>query len=279
MAVSVLADSCLQLKRSLKIDALYIVSNDRELVLRIVESVRDIPVVVSTPNRGLYNSLKKWNIKARLLSRPLFAGINLIDQVKDLLVMECAEGTFKSDDKVLCLVSNGINALIAFDVKNVGIIRLKKEIEERVDIELMEVIFNLALEIAREGREGKPVGALFVIGDVKNVLKHSHQLIINPYEGHKKKTRDIKDLKNWETIKEFAQLDGAFIIDENGYALSSGRYLDVDLSIDIESGLGGRHLAAASISKKTKAIAVAVSVTGILRVYKDGEEIFKVSVV
>ncbi|MDY6863183.1 MAG: diadenylate cyclase, partial [Thermodesulfobacteriota bacterium] len=58
---------------------------------------------------------------------------------------------------------------------------------------------------------------------------------------------------NAETIKEFAQLDGAFIIDANGIVRASGRYIAVSNSYDLNllPGLGGRHLAAASITTLT----------------------------
>lgn len=49
--------------------------------------------------------------------------------------------------------------------------------------EVLKAALNLAVEIAREGREGKAVGTAFVIGDSENVMKHSRQLILNPFAG------------------------------------------------------------------------------------------------
>ena len=40
--------------------------------------------------------------------------------------------------------------------------------------------------------------------------------------------RNVLDKRNWESIKEFAQLDGVFVVDENGIIHAAGRYLDVD---------------------------------------------------
>src|ERR687895_1770233 len=39
---------------------------------------------------------------------------------------------------------------------------------------------NLAVEIAREGREGRKIGTLFAVGDSEAVLKHSRPMILDP---------------------------------------------------------------------------------------------------
>ena len=48
----------------------------------------------------------------------------------------------------------------------------------------LEAIVQLAVELAREGREGRKIGTLFVIGDVENVLARSRQLLLDPLYGH-----------------------------------------------------------------------------------------------
>jgi diadenylate cyclase len=82
---------------------------------------------------------------------------------------------------------------------------------------------------------------------------------------------------NWETVKEFAQMDGMFVIDSNGYIRASGRYLDVDArEVDIIKGLGGRHASAAAITRDTEAVAITVSESeGMIRIYKDGLQIIE----
>jgi len=123
------------------------------------------------------------------------------------------------------------------------------ELASGMNYTVLKAVLNLAMDIGREGREGKKVGTAFVIGDTERVLDMSHQIVLNPYEGHRKKDRDVKDEKNWETVKEFAQLDGMFVIDEAGYIVAAGRYLDVNAKdVELPPGLGGRHLAAAAIS-------------------------------
>jgi diadenylate cyclase len=48
----------------------------------------------------------------------------------------------------------------------------------------LESVVHLAVELAREGREGRKVGTLFVIGDVDNVLAQSRSLLLDPLYGH-----------------------------------------------------------------------------------------------
>lgn len=47
------------------------------------------------------------------------------------------------------------------------------------------------------------------------------------------------------------------------------------LEIDIPQGLGSRHLASAAITKVTKAIAITLSESGVIRVFKDGKIILE----
>ena len=75
-----------------------------------------------------------------------------------------------------------------------------------------------------------------------------------------------------ETVKELAQLDGAFVVADDGTFVSAGRYVDVDLpTATFVPGLGTRHAAAASISGTTGAVAVVVSQSSVVRVFSGGE--------
>ncbi len=172
---------------------------------------------------------------------------------------------------VLCL--QDLSSIIISDLKQFTPVRTIDESSERVSASTLKAILSLALEIGREGREGKKVGTAFIVGDTKEVLKRSHQLILNPFEGYPEDVRDIKNKVHWETIKEFAQIDGVFIVNEKGVMISAGRYLDVDTkSVELE-GLGGRHISASAITRDTQAIAITVSESGgTVRIFKDGIE-------
>ena len=142
---------------------------------------------------------------------------------------------------------------------------------------ILEPIIELAVEIAREGREGRRVGTIFTVGDAEAVLRHSRSLILDPLAGHPEAARRITDANLRGTIKELAQLDGAFVISGEGVVVSACRYLDATASdTELPLGLGSRHFAAASISKVTEAIAVVVSESALVRVFDDGKLIAEV---
>ena len=144
----------------------------------------------------------------------------------------------------------------------------RREVNSRV----LEHTVALAVEIAREGREGRKIGTLFVVGDSEEVLRRSRPMILDPLHGHPEESKRIDDPDVRETLKELAQLDGAFVVSEEGVVVSAARYIDaVSESLSVPLGLGSRHMAAASVSKQTGAVAVAVSESSMVRMFDDGE--------
>ena len=139
------------------------------------------------------------------------------------------------------------------------------------DPEIVESLIQLAVEIAREGREGRRIGTLFTLGDEEAVLAKSRALILNPLEGHPESVRHISDPDLRGTLKELAQLDGAFVVSSSGVVLAACRYLDAAASpIEIPLGLGSRHIAAAHISSATSAIGIVVSESAVVRLFCHG---------
>jgi DNA integrity scanning protein DisA with diadenylate cyclase activity len=146
-----------------------------------------------------------------------------------------------------------------------------------LDCNVLETIVMLAVEIAREGREGRKIGTLFAVGDTQAVLRHSKPMILDPLFGHPDEKKNVTSHDLRETIKELAQMDGAFLISDEGIAVSACRYLDASAEgISLTLGLGSRHVAAASISRRTKTVAVVVSESSIVRVFNNGELICEI---
>ena len=144
--------------------------------------------------------------------------------------------------------------------------------KREVDTRVLEQTVSLAVEIAREGREGRKIGTLFVVGDSGEVIKRSKPLILDPLHGHPDESKQIENPDMRETIKELAQLDGAFLVSNAGVVLSAARYIDAASdSLDLPLGLGSRHMAGASISRQTRAVAVVVSESSMVRMFDDGE--------
>jgi len=150
--------------------------------------------------------------------------------------------------------------------------------EERlVNPKVLRKVIELAIEISREGREGRKIGTMFVVGDESAVIACSKELILDPLFGHPPAKKHITDPNMRETIKELAQLDGAFIVSDNGIVLSAARYIETNSkNIRLPLGLGSRHLAAASISLETNAVAVVVSESSVVRIVDDGEIIAEI---
>jgi diadenylate cyclase len=136
----------------------------------------------------------------------------------------------------------------------------------------LEPTIELAVEIAREGREGRRIGTLFTFGDADAVLARSRPLILDPLAGHTEQARQIRDPNLRGTIKELAQLDGAFVVSDQGIVVSACRYLDAMASgVALPFGMASRHLAGASISQVTDAVAIVVSESSMVRVFDDGK--------
>jgi diadenylate cyclase len=136
----------------------------------------------------------------------------------------------------------------------------------------LEPTIELAVEIAREGREGRRIGTLFTFGDADNVLARSRPLILDPLAGHTEQARQIRDPNLRGTVKELAQLDGAFVVSDQGIVVSACRYLDAAASdVALPYGMASRHLAGASISQVTDAVAIVVSESSMVRVFDDGK--------
>src|SRR5208282_1945633 len=116
------------------------------------------------------------------------------------------------------------------DRKQTGEVRIstdtwKDQVVADTDVrqEVFDSVFHICTEISIEGREGKAVGTTFLIGDTKNVLAKSRQIMLNAFEGHVPEMRMVTNPDLRENIKEFAQLDGAFVITGDGFIEASGR--------------------------------------------------------
>lgn len=144
--------------------------------------------------------------------------------------------------------------------------------------DVLLAVVELAIEIAREGREGRRIGTLFTVGDHERVLDHSRCLILDPLAGHPREARSLANPNLRETVKELAQLDGGFVVDASGTVVSATRFFESSLPADEEVtlGLGTRHIAAASITRSTDALAVVVSESSVVRIFADGDLIAEV---
>jgi len=202
-------------------------------------------------------------------------------QVKMAMFLALARGIVKRGDIVVCLSgiaeSGTLDTLIVTEVGRefemftpaTGDHQAPSHILPQV----LERVIDIAAELGSQGREGKPVGALFVIGDSERVLSMSRQLILNPFRGYPADARNILNPDLEETIKELSLLDGAFVVQGDGTVESAGVFLKTASQQEsrLPHGLGARHHAAAAITAVTDAIAVTVSEsTGTVTVFRNG---------
>jgi diadenylate cyclase len=175
--------------------------------------------------------------------------------------------------EILC-IGNDIT-----DRKRTGEVRISTDTWKDIVIadtdvkeEVFDAVFHISTEISIEGREGKSVGTTFLLGDADSVMSKSRQISLNAFEGQKPESRIITNQDIKENIKEFAQLDGAFVIDGDGYIRAQSRYITVDTSnVTLPKGMGTRHNSVAAITQVTNTVGIVVSQSGGgITIFKNG---------
>jgi diadenylate cyclase len=201
------------------------------------------------------------------------------EKLKIALVSGIARGIYKEGDVVVGLLSRKPASM----PDSILVVTVGQEDEdgsfgflqaENVSAGVMDALIDLAVSVGVEGWEGRPVGALFVVGDSSTVMEKSRQLTLNPFQGYSEDERNIMNPDVRHALHAFAVLDGAFVVREDGVVVAAGRYLnfDEDKDISVPLGLGARHMAAAGISRDSAAIAIVVSQTsGSVRVFRHGK--------
>lgn len=141
---------------------------------------------------------------------------------------------------------------------------------------VLERVLNIATELSAEGREGRPLGTIFVVGDPAELTSFCSQMVMNPFRGYPEEEKNILDPTLKETIKEFAAIDGAFVVRGDGVVISAGTYLKVSRDASLPGGYGSRHRAACSITEATSCIAIALSQsTGEVTVFRKGAVVLR----
>jgi diadenylate cyclase len=200
-------------------------------------------------------------------------------QLRSAMLVALTRGVVTFSDRICCV--GGITGSNQFDTLVVDIEREFQTLltgstadllPEDVKPEVLERVIAVATELAVEGREGRPVGCLFVVGDNEKVGSLSKPLVLNPFYGYKEEDRNILNPFMDETVKEFSSIDGAFIIRGDGVVESAGSLIQAtDSTHELPSGLGSRHAAAAAISVTANCISIVVSSsTGQVTLFRRG---------
>lgn len=204
-----------------------------------------------------------------------------------LALIEAVAGDILLAGAQVVVVYSGFDAE---DLDSITVIRLGEHLERltahdlraletTVPFETLKAVVDVAVEIGREGREGKNVGTLIVVGDSRGVLPRTRQLGFDPFKGYRRKERNLRDPRVREAVKEIAQLDGAFVVARDGTVEAACRLIDAPMTgLSLPKGLGTRHWAAAAITEATKAVAVVVSQSnGAVRLFQGGDVILRIA--
>ncbi len=201
-------------------------------------------------------------------------------QLRSAMLVALTRGVVNFADRICCVGgitgSNQFDTLVVVDIEREFQTLLTGSTADLlpadVKPEVLERVIAVATELAVEGREGRPVGCLFVVGDDEKVSSISKPLVLNPFYGYKEEDRNILNPFMDETVKEFSSIDGAFIIRGDGVVESAGSLLQAtDTTHQLPSGLGSRHAAAAAISVAANCISIVVSSsTGQVTLFRRG---------
>jgi hypothetical protein len=240
-------------------------------------------LVAATSNRETYQALVKAGLET--LRLPLHAA-DKYSQVRHALSVALRAGRVAIGDLVVCVIGCCVypeegNLVVLTDV-DPGVGRLVitdlLKLTDGIRPQALEATLAVAGKIGRVVRRGgERVGAIFILGDSLNVLKGSRQLVPNPFHGHEDSVRRLTNPDIHGALIELSKLDGAFVVRGDGYIQSAAVFLATgDVETQLPSGLGARHLAAASVTARTAATAIVVSATdGNVRAFAGGQMVLQ----
>ena len=273
---ALMAKSATKILKIAKCSAVMILTDSVGSVAGLAPYLKDSKVILvagKVPQQFPKNP--NWSfITVRSFSKSRFS------QLGSALMIGLARGLFTPKDKICCIggVCDGdlIDALAVIDIEREFpnmFISQKEVLPEGVKPEVLERVIDIATELSVEGREGKPVGCIFVIGDTEKLKPHLKQLILNPFYGYKPEDRNVLNPFMDETVKEYSLIDGAFVLDGNGILSAAGALIHTpDFQLQLPGGLGSRHAAAYAISLIVDCVAIVVSSsTGQVTLFRRGQ--------
>lgn len=251
---------------------------------RLAKKTANLEVlVVATHAESVHQAAVEAGVKSVLLESNI---VDPRDQLAQAVLASVAEGLMKNGTQLVALFNAGgdgdvVDTITAFSLtEKLGRLTARdlRQLKTMVPLETLKIVVDLAVAIGREGREGKPIGTMFVVGDHRKVMEQSRAGGYDSVKGYPRKERSLNDTKTREGIKEIAQLDGMFVVSADGTVEASARIIDTpQVELTMTKGLGSRHFAGAAISKNTKAIAVVVSQSsGTVRIFQDGEVVLRI---
>jgi DNA integrity scanning protein DisA with diadenylate cyclase activity len=142
-------------------------------------------------------------------------------QVSQVLLEAIADELLQTGDTVVVVYS----AYEKEGCDTISVVRLAEQLakltsrdlqrlETKVPLETLRIVVDLACDIGREGREGKPVGTLFVVGNHRKVMEMSQEQVHDPFRGYPKSEyqgtgsdrRRLRDFFRWIGNRRWSSL-------------------------------------------------------------------------
>ena len=247
---------------------------------RLESLLRESHCILAAREKHVMEELKTLGANDDRIIEVPYMKLSRRSQVKVAAMIALSKGLIRRSDLIVCLSGPPEYGIL----DNLAVLDLEHEFEmfssaaldiadQVVHPEVFERLLTIVLELAVEGKEGRPLGTVFVLGDHEKVISLSSQMVINPFATVSESERNILDPALKETLREFATIDGAFIIRDDGVILAAGRHLAPSVETSqLPQGLGARHRSAAGITALTNAIAVVISEsTGDVRIFSRGK--------
>lgn len=261
-----LANHCFELARTLSITKLLVFAESVLDQRYLVENKGEETIILLTKDKKRIR--EEFLPHCSVVSLP-GQDLSRSEQFELGLLIAVLQNMVEYDETVLCMTGL-VGSLRLDNLLITNLLRdnkwFQKHTYEKIPKEVLRSqeffrLLDISLHLAKQGREGKKVGTIFVLGDYTKFDKYLKQLVLNPFKGHPKKDRNIHDNDFFETIREFTSLDGAFVVDNAGVVEKAGTYLNPPASKDTSmlKGFGARHAAAASLTAVTDALTIAVS--------------------
>ncbi|PKN30727.1 MAG: hypothetical protein CVU64_01905 [Deltaproteobacteria bacterium HGW-Deltaproteobacteria-21] len=248
---------------------------------KILESLTgdDRYILAARTDEAAHDLSEMEGVGGRLVRVPSVE-LSTLSQIKVAVILALSSGLIHSEDRLVCLSGSRRHGMLdslrvvdvgrEFEIFSAGSHGITKRMRYP---HVFDRLLTLTLEFADEGKEGRPIGTIFVLGEHEKVMELSAQMVLNPFNGVPEEDRNLLNPCLKETIREFATIDGAFVIRDDGVILSAGRHLKASAEeANLPQGLGARHRAAAGITALTDAIAIVISQsTGEVRVFSGGK--------
>jgi diadenylate cyclase len=265
------------------VDSIICVTESGALARNLHQRSSHLRLIATTTNRDTYDILKKAGLN--VIRLPLHTA-DKYTQIRHAVAVVLRTSSVSIGDLVVCAIGydvfqEGGTLVILTEIEasteRLAVSDLLK-LTDGIQPKALEIAIEVACKVGRAARRGKRIGAIFMLGDSLKVLESSKQLVPNPFQGHEKINRMLKNPDIHDALVELSKLDGAFVIRGDGFIQAAGVFLtSPPTEIKLVSGLGARHAAAAAVTMRTKATAIVVSATdGNVRAFSGGKMVLKI---